>query len=280
MNGDNKIRPVVIVPVHLARPSKSEIISLRQCGKILGKRDVVLVSPAGLDLGAYRELLPTATEIRVAPKWMSSIQAYNRMMISPVIVNELDGFSHLLLHEPDAIVFSDELDYWCLRPYDYIGALWFEGYANAAPNANILGVGNSGLSLRRLSTARRHGSSKLRWYSYTQAINDFKSGIRGDRFKMHRGLKSIGIAGQLRGAWDLYEGNCDEFWSTVIPKVDREFMIAPYEDAVRFSWELLPERCMKMTNGKLPFGIHAWFKYSMEFLVPYMSEAGVDFSFD
>ena len=270
------MRPVVLVPVHLERPTPAEVISLRQCGKIFRHREILIVARRGLDLGAYRELLTGASELRVEPHWMSSIQAYNRMMISPVIVRQLDGYTHMLVHEPDAIVFRDELDYWCGQTQDYIGAVWFEGFANAKPDAPVVGVGNSGFSLHRLSALRRLITSHQRWYTYRQAAKDFARGLQGNGLRMRRGLKALGLAGQLRGAWRLYEGHCDIFWSSVVPQVDAEFKVALVEDAVRFSWEVLPARCFQMTGGKLPFGIHAWSKYDLTFLLPYLSAAGVD----
>ncbi len=271
-----KSKPVVIVPTHLARPTPVEIVSLRQCGKILGQRDIVIVAPSSLDLGAYREFLPGASEMRVEPHWMSSIQAYNRMMISPVIVSQLEGYTHMLLHEPDAIVFRDELDYWCRQTQDYIGAVWFEGFADATPDAPVIGVGNSGFSLHRLDALRRLVTSRQRWYPYRQAAKDLVRGLQGNGNRMRLGLKALGQAGQLRGAWQLYEGHCDAFWSNLVPQLDAEFKIARVEDAVRFSWEVRPARCLQMTGGKLPFGIHAWAKYDLEFLVPYLVDAGVD----
>lgn len=276
MSADFNIRPVVVVPVHLARPTPAEVVSLRQCGKILGQREIVIVAPRGLDLGAYRELLPKASDLRVEPHWMSSIQAYNRLMISWLIFEQLEGYSHMLLHEPDAIVFRDELDYWCAQSQDYIGAPWFEGFAHAAPDAPVLGVGNSGFSLHRLDTARRLASSRQRWYPYRQAAKDLVCGLLGHGHRLRRGLKALGRAGQLRGAWELYEGHCDTFWSSVVPKLDPEFKIACVEDAVRFSWEVLPARCYRMTNGKLPFGIHAWAKYDLEFVAPQLIAHGVE----
>lgn len=146
MNVDLRNQTVVVIPVYRSRPSPSEIVSLRQCGKIFASRDVVILAPKHLDLGAYRELLPRSADLPVEMHWMSDISAYNRMMISPLVFSALDGYTHMILHEPDAIVLRDEIDYWCKQPFDYIGAPWFEGLANAAADAPVIGVGNSGFS--------------------------------------------------------------------------------------------------------------------------------------
>lgn len=271
-----EIKPVVVVPVHKEKPSPAEIISLRQCGRVLGKHATKIVAPRSLDLGAYLELLPHASELRVDDHWMASIRAYNRMIMSPLLYSQLSDYTHMLLHEPDAIVLRDDLDYWCLQTIDYIGAPWFEGYGAAKPDSPVIGVGNSGFSLHRLIASRRIVSSRRRWYPYRCVAKDLIRGLSGNRSRLRRGLKALLSSGQLRGAWQLYEGNCDAFWSNVVPMVDHDFKVAKTEEAVLFSWEVQPSRCMKMTRGKLPFGIHAWAKYDFAFLAPYLHGAGVE----
>jgi hypothetical protein len=76
--------PVVLVPVHKAEPTTLELISLRQCGRCLASRAIVVLAPAGLDLGHYRALMRITAEIRIEPHWMENIQAYNRLMVAPV----------------------------------------------------------------------------------------------------------------------------------------------------------------------------------------------------
>jgi hypothetical protein len=269
-------RPVVVIPVHLARPSRFETVSLRQCGKILANRDIVILAPENVDLAAYQELLPRAVGLRVEPHWMASVQAYNKMMISPLVFNALDGYTHMILHEPDAIVIRDEIDHWCNQPFDYIGAPWFEGWTNPAPDAPVIGVGNSGFSFHRLSTSRRITASRRRWYPWTTVAKDLIQGLRGKRGRLKRGLIGLGSGGLLSGAHKLYEKNCDVFWSFTVPKIATTFRIPPPDIAVRFAWEALPSRCMEMCRGILPFGIHAWAKYDFDFLVQHLLSAGVD----
>jgi len=269
-------RPVVVIPVYLPRPSPFEIVSLRQCGKALANRDVVILAPKHLDLGAYRELLPRAADLRVEPHRMASFEAYNRMMISPLVFNALDGYTHMILHELDAIVLRDEIDHWCNQPFDYIGAPWFEGFRNPAPDAPIIGVGNSGFSFHRLRTSRRVTASWRRWYPYSTVAKDLIQGLRGNSKRLRRGLIGLGSGGLLRGAHKLFDMPCDFFWSFTVPKLDQTFRIPDPETAVQFAWEVLPSRCMEMCRGSLPFGIHAWTTYDYEFLMPHLLSAGVD----
>ncbi len=276
MGHDIGIRPVVVIPVHRPAPSPSEVVSLRQCAKVLAHRDLVVLAPQPLNLARYRELLPGAEVLSVEPHRMASIVAYNRLMISPLVFNAVKGYSHMLVHEPDAIVFRDELDYWCAQPQDYVGAPWFEGFHEATLGSPVIGVGNFGLSLHRLHSARRVMSSRLRWYPYRQAVRDVIDGVLGNAQLLRRGVSALGRAGQLRGAALLYTRHCDVFWSQVVPDVDPEYRVASVAAALRFAWEVLPARCMQMCNGGLPFGIHAWAKYDLKFLAPLLVKAGVD----
>jgi len=269
-------RPVVVIPVHLPTPSPSEVVSLRHCAKVLGCREIVILAPKNLDLGFYRELLPNATDLRVEPYWMASLKAYNQMMISPLVFEALSGFTHMIVHEPDALILSDEIDYWCNQPFDYIGAPWFEGWSSAVKNARVIGVGNFGFSLHRLSTSRRVTSSFQRWYPYSSIKQDLRHGFRGDRERLRQGLSGLGSGGLLRGAHKLYSKHCDMFWSFTVPEVITDYRLATADIAVQFAWEVLPSRCMEMSRGNLPFGIHAWAKYNFAFLMPHLLAAGVD----
>jgi hypothetical protein len=228
---------------------------------------------------------------------MENIQAYNRLMVAPFVYEALSGYSHVLIHEPDALVLKDELDYWCSQPFDYIGAPWFAG-ATPAPSAPLFGAGNFGFSLHRLNMMKKVLRSWRRWYPYDQIARDVIGGLLGqqDRLReilgipvradplstngkaelLRRGIGGLGTAGRLRGAWKLYNSHCDMFWSRIVPRIIPEFSVAPPAAAVRFSWEVLPDRCYEMCGGQLPFGIHAWAKHNLPFLLPLLEANGVE----
>ena len=69
----------------------------------------------------------------------------------------------------------------------------------------------------------------------------------------------------------LYE---DRFFCDVAPAFSKEFKIAPIEEAVRFSFELLPQTLFKLNNNKLPTGCHAWWRYDLEFWRPFIEGEG------
>jgi hypothetical protein len=274
-----RVNPTVLVPVHKPVPSNLEIISLRQCGRCFAGRPLVLLAPAGLDLSNYQALLPNARVILVDPKCISSVSAYNRLMITPMIYHSLSAHTHVLVHEPDALVLRDELDFWCEQPYDYIGAPWFADYLNAKPDAPLLGVGNFGFSLHRPAVMLMILRGGQRWYGAAQLRWDLSRAFRkGEANSLIRILRGAGAAGTLRGASAIYDDNCDFFWAQTVPKLVRDFRIAPPEVAVKFSWETLPRKCYKLCDGDLPFGLHAWARYDFAFLKPLLERSGVELS--
>lgn len=235
------IRPLVLIPLHKSEPSANEVISLVQCARVFKNRDIAILCPDNISLEHYKTYFPSFEKITVDPFWMASVRSYNKLMSSPWIWTQCDQYSHLLIHEPDAIALRDDLDYWCLRNYDYIGAPWLEGWDFAKPDANIIAVGNFGFSLHRL---------------------DF-----------HRALLSSGV----NTHWFNYLGNCDLFWSFEASK-HYQMSIAPFEEAVQFAWEAAPARCYEISGKVTPFGIHAWARYDLDFVKPFLEEAGVLFA--
>jgi hypothetical protein len=268
--------PIILVPVHKQVPSDLEAISLRQCGRCFARKPLALIAPAELDLSLYQKFVPGARVIRVESKWMNSVRSYNRMMINRNIYESVSHHSHVLIHEPDAIVLRDELDFWCEQPYDYIGAPWFEGYDKPQPDALLLGVGNFGFSLHRPAVMLKILRESQRWYGRAELRRDFSRWRAGESDRLVRLLWGIGNGGTLRGASRIYEENCDIFWSQLVPRLVRDFRVAPEQVALKFSWEVAPSRCYTLCNGNLPFGLHAWARYDFGFVRPLLERSGVE----
>ncbi len=274
---EKKIRPVIIVPVHKETPTPAELVSIRQLGRIMTGRKIFVLSPQALNTKSYKDLLPGAEDLKVDPAWMGSIRAYNQMMIAPMLYRRLRDYTHMLLHEPDAILLRDELDHWCTQPYDYIGAPWLY-WDESEGCAKFGGGANGGLSLCNLDAMRRVTSSWKRWHSWRHVMGDLVAGAKGDRFKFRRGMVAAYPGGLLRGAHRLYSTGWDIFWTTVVPPLQPDFRKAPPEVCVHFFWELASYICYEITKHQLPFGLHAWPKYDFGFLRPHMINCGIDFS--
>lgn len=261
------LNPVVAVPVHRPHPTPDECFGLQRCGQVLANHPIRIVHPLGLNLDAYKDLLPTAIPLPVPPGWMSSIRAYNRMMINPAFYHKFIPFSHILVHEPDALVISDQLLYWCRQPFDFIGAPWFEGFDRATPDAPIIGVGNSGFSLINIVAMLDFLNSKQRWISRRFIVNDILSKIflRRSRYSLRFLLDTLGSSGKLAGAHKYVDDQCDLFLAAHAPS--SLLRIADHAAALRFAWEVNPDKCFQLSGYTQPFGIHAWARYRRTFIV-------------
>ncbi len=146
---------VILIFTHKAEPDEYERLSFQQCFKVLGKHPIRLVCPRGMDISRYREMVPEVVPDFIDPKWFRTIYDYNLLKVLPWLYRRYAGYEFMLTYELDAWVFRDELLYWCDQGWDYIGAPWFANYAQSGPDDELLGVGNSGFSLRSVQAALR-----------------------------------------------------------------------------------------------------------------------------
>ena len=268
-----QINPAILIPMHKQEPSPEEQVSLIQCQKILGGYPIYLLHPQGMPITTYQKIFPALRTLTAPPESMTSISAYNKLMISPFIFDKLSLYSHILIHEPDAIVLKNDLPYWCEQNFDYIGAPWFA--SDVTDDLELKATGNFGLSLISTKTVNTLFVDNPRWFSVSMIIRDLIRGLRGKTGAFNRALQSMGSAGRLAGAHKLYEEHCDIFWSYLVPKIAPHLRIAPPEKAIFFSWEKNPQKCLTICKGKLPFGIHAWSKYDLKLLEPLLIKSGL-----
>ncbi len=170
----------------------------------------------------------------------------------------------MLIYQTDAFVFKDELEYWCNKGFDYIGAPWFENYTNASSKSQITGTGNGGFSLRNIKKSlaivvELKERSKLHYLlQRTNILSERQSAfLTRLRYGMPRNIGSSFIIGQVHI-------NEDRFWGQMIPQMF-DYKVASVEESIKFSFEANPSLLYKMNNEELPFGCHAWERYEPEF---------------
>lgn len=262
----------VVIPIHSPNPSPYELISLQQCFKILSIYDIKLVAPVGLVLDNYQKVIPACEVIFIDPQWQSSLIGYNRLKMSKFFYSLFAAYEYMLTYELDAFIFRDEIQDWCAKGYDYIGAPWFEGYNTVGPNSKLLGVGNSGFSLRRISSVVRALES-----IYYRNPKEYETG-RKNRLKAYfktpyRWIQNKFGENPTVQTSGLYE---DRFYSEIVPEHLPYFKVAPVEEALQFSFEVSPERLFVLNNMQLPTGCHAWWRYNLAFWQPFIEAAGYE----
>lgn len=269
----------IVIPVYSAVPSRYELISFNQCFKILGKHPIYVVAPDGLDLRAYKKVVPEFEVIHISKKWLASRLNYNKLKLSQYFYSLFAGYTYLLTYELDAFAFTDDLDYWCSKNYDYIGAPWFDAYDLV--KGNILRVGNSGFSLRKIPAIQngiRHifyiDPTRFRSIKNTRLLQKSKLVIYKQLNKVEAVISKFYAENMsIQKAAFLCE---DRVISELMTRSIKEFNLAPVEDACKFSFEVNPGILYEMNNNTLPMGCHAWWLYDLEFWKPYIESYGYE----
>lgn len=135
---------VIIVPCYKAYEShtRDEMQSNDQLIRVLGKHDICYIAPEGLEL-------PNGTRVEYFSKdFFNDRMSYGRLMNDPNFYRRFSNYEYMLIYQLDCWVFRDELDEWCNKGYDYIGAPFFVRWFSDRG----LFVGNGGFSLRKISS--------------------------------------------------------------------------------------------------------------------------------
>lgn len=257
------MKNIVIVPVYKPELKEAELASLSQCLSILGSHEIRLTGPEGLDLSVYRtvferfgkELVYEAFE----PDYFSSVVGYNKLMLSKCFYKRFACWEYMLIYQLDAWVFRDELDAWCAKGYDYIGAPWLK----LDRKVDEQNCGNGGFSLRRIA-------SFIALFDHKGAIWGYKGlacrhRYRGPRHKVQLILKGLlGYKNRLEDFIEKGDENEDLFFAALKHKKKRPFRIPLTREAMFFSFEEAPAMLYERTGHTLPFGCHAWEKWEYE----------------
>jgi hypothetical protein len=239
---------------------------------MLSNYPIWLAAPPTLDISVYQKIVPNVQVRTFDESFFTGIQGYNRLMMSEEFYQAFSDQEFMLIHQLDVFIFQDELAYWCQQDYDYIGApwlrdrdftsqvdqIWFEIKQQMATWLNLKkpdgitpreiitlnGVGNGGLSLRRVSAML----SCLKWFKATMA--------KYDQISMH-------------------QYNEDVFWSVEVNRYWTRLRIPDYRTALHFSIEFFPQWAVEHYNhGQLPFGCHAWNIHGTDYWRPIFARYG------
>ena len=268
----------VVTPVVRYPLSAEEEISLRHLREFLGRFDRYVIGQQQL-----------ATELsdfslcRFPDRYFSDRFGYNRLLLKKEFYEAFAKYEYILIYQLDCLVFADNLEDWCGKNWDYVGAPWLTDTEDVQKGFSA--VGNGGLSLRRVRSAlavlnskqladdpellgRNPGWSRFIHERLAWAPELQRMLVRGKsllhRYGFHNNVRSF--ARQLADS-KYHE---DYFWAFHASKFLKEFHIPAPQDALNFSFEMAPRYCFEMNSGRLPFGCHAWSKYDKEFWEPFL----------
>jgi hypothetical protein len=261
----NKKKVVILIPTHKPNLTESEKISLAHLKKYLGKYDTFFVIPKQIS-GKNFESLGYKVK-KVNNTFFGTLRRVNESLLNKKFFENFKDYEFLLLYQLDALVFSDQLKKWLNSGYDFIAAPWFRPIIGQLTHKNGLSAsgGNGGFSLRNIQKS-------------IEVINKVNRLAKrnSENFYMRRFWFLLAVlTGQSHKIWlnaptDNYPFNEDGFWSYEAPKYLSSFRVAPFKDALKFSFERYPRKCFELNKHKLPFGVHAWEKYDKDFWLPHI----------
>lgn len=259
----------------------------------LGSFDRYIIAPENLtlDFDDFRIL-------RFRNRFFSGTDGYNRLMLSTDFYGGFIDYKYILIYQLDCLVFSSQLEYWCNKEWDYLGAPWFTE-CSGDPVGGFWAVGNGGLSLRKVEsclavlrsrvfiqhpklrgkmTGRFQLSPRLhaafRLLKTFLSKQGYKNDVRWFTETLSRLLKTFlskhGYKNSVRWFTETFGANEDRFWSLKAKHFLPEFRVPTPREALPFSFECAPRFCFKENSECLPFGCHAWSKWDRQFWAPFL----------
>ena len=221
---------VIAVPIYKIKFNWDEFNSIKQLFKILSpeKYDIVAYCPNSLDITYYQNNFNFKYYYGFFDEYFTNYpNGYNTLMLQAGFYERFNKYEYILIYQPDAWVFKDELEYWINKNYDYIGAPFFY-LISSKYYLNSLNIGNGGFSLRN--------------------INFFKSFC--EKYKT--------LIDELVNMNNTYIGEDHIFMFLEKYGINININLPSVYEAQQFSWETNPHLYYQFNDHKLPFGCHAY----------------------
>lgn len=281
---DRLMKCVVVIPVYQSTLIPFELASFRQTLTVLKHYDICLITYKGLDLSYYEKVsIEIGKNFHIEyfeQNYFSSVAGYNRLCLTTDFYERFQKYDYMLICQLDAWVFSDKLQYWCDKGYDYIGPPTFYIYEqnghDAIHSKDFEGVGNGGFSLRKITHCLKVLKSNqyfpfLKWSYLLHLYGDLERYKSNSKIKVSVKafaksiLRSLGYRNTLRYFLHSNAFNEDFIFSAYAShsNIINGVVIPDCKEAALFAFEVHPSFLYDMT-GELPFGCHAFMKWEYE----------------
>jgi hypothetical protein len=259
----------IVIPIYKQTPSSSELSALKQVSSKLKDYIICFICAENFDINNYTNELENKIVYYVEyfkPSYFSSIDGYNKLMLSIFFYKRFIIYEYILIFQLDAWIFKNDLYKWLNLKLDYIGAPWL--HLDNMGNLIFDGTGNGGLSLRKVSSHIK----VLKSFSWIKKPGFFVYLIKKEKTlsSIKKSIKELTYKNNTFHIFNTFEENEDKFWGIVAKRNFWWFKVAEFSVARRFSVELYPSRLIE-SQKDLPFGCHAWEKYEPEFWQKYIS---------
>jgi len=255
----------ILIPLHKSNLNDHEKKSLQYIVTNLDNKNIFLILPEKLrDSFNYKNL----NKVYFSDKYFISQKTYNKLLLSLDFFLKFNSFDYALIYQLDSYLIQGTERLKDFFNEDYVGS----------PHINVKkkrfnGILNGGFSLRAigpsinvLSSVKIHFTlnSVISILRYFTALNRLKSFIKfffkiifiyiSDKFyKKEKILISQIIINNFA---DYY--NEDIFWSLFSKLFVKNFKVAKFDTAIKFSFDKDPEVLFGLNDNQLPLGCHNW----------------------
>lgn len=256
----------IVIPIYKSSLTNNEIKSLKRCCEVLNKYPITLVCFEELDIDKYLKILEQYDLkyklVYFNKHYFQDISSYNRLMLSKEFYESFISYKYILIYQLDAYVFRDELEFWCKKDYDYVGAPLIGNYYDME-FSQVMRVGNGGFSLRKVKTYIDFFNSKKNVHSFFQISNRIKLWKKPYSRIFVFVLMVFGWRNKPKSVAQRWRYNEDDFWSGYLDNSNYSLKKPTPDEALNFAFERFPKECFQIIQ-KLPFGCHAWEKYEYD----------------
>lgn len=248
-----------------------EMISLRHLNKYLGAYPIYFIAPKGSTIAYEHHKI-----IFFPRRFFGSAKSHGKLLLSIQFYKKFSAYKYILFYHLDSLVFSSNLDQWCDRDFDYVGAPWLQ--CKDSPWVTSARVGNGGFALLKIQKAVEilskyyrknpfiYGTSIIEVCWFILYLEKFIDYFNWMDQKLMTKVKNLRAYLEKK----LPDQNNDIFWSDIANNFDPEFRVASFEDGIKFAFEVCPEDCFIANSYQLPFGCHAWNRYNKKFWEPHI----------
>lgn len=265
----------VVIPVYKEELSHEEQRSFVQCMNVLRKHSITIVTHSLLNTHVYSDLAQKHNKTidfeYFKKDFFADVNSYNRLLYSRDFYARFQTNEYILIYQLDGFVFRDELEEWCSKGFDYIGAPWLfhYGHGKYAKSQRLYKVGNGGVSLRRVSAFLERFENKMP----ISVLPFYVRNVRKNRLismiiKTLRLTFSILVSNQnveyclQHCTEDVIPEDC--FWADALSSNKLALKTPDVMIGARFAFEKAPSYLYEIIGGQLPFACHAYEKYEYE----------------
>lgn len=242
----------IVVPIYKTQLSDDDKLSLDRLVGVLGDFETTVVHPEGLDLAQVKERYPKFEYKAFDPRFFAGKLGYNDFMLSVEFYEAFLDWDYILIYQTDAFVFRNELQAWCDKGYDYIGAPWlFKDWHRTYVYLELSGIKSAYLKWRKGITERKIARGK---------VGNGGFSLRRPRTHYDFLLAHAELAEFYKSKATHPRYYEDVFWAVEPVRQGADFKIPKSAEAIYFSFDQYPDLGYQVTDHVLPFGCHGFNK--------------------